>query len=40
MEGDLKTMMPPVMRRLMKPLMLLWSFARGLQSLKEKVEAA
>ena len=43
MEGDLASMMPPVMRGLMKPLMcgmIGKNFARGLVSLKEKVEAA
>ena len=41
MEGDLASMMPPVMRGLMKPIMcgmIGKNFARGLVSLKEKVE--
>ena len=43
MEGDLASMMPPVLRGLMKPVMsgmVGKNFARGLASLKEKVEAA
>lgn len=43
MNGDLASMMPPVMRGLMKPLMSAMvgkNFVRGLASLKEKVEAA
>ena len=43
MDGDLASMMPPVIRGLMKPLMsgmVGKNFARGLASLKEKVEAA
>ena len=42
MEGDLASMMPPVLRGLMKPIMCGMvgrNFARGLASLKEKVEA-
>ena len=43
MEGDVASMMPPVLRGLMKPVMCAMigkNFARGLASLKEKVEAA
>ena len=43
MDGDLASMMPPVMRGLMKPVMTGMvgkNFARGLASLKEKVETA
>ena len=43
MAGDLASMMPPVLRGLMKPIMCRMigkNFARGLASLKEKVEAA
>ena len=43
MEGDLASMMPPMMRGLMKPIMcgmIGKNFARGLESLKKKVEAA
>ena len=43
MAGDLASMMPPVMRGLMKPIMcgmIGKNFARGLLSLQEKVEAA
>ena len=43
MEGDTASMMPPVMRGLMKPVMATMigkNFDRGLQSLKEKVEAS
>lgn len=42
MEGDLASMMPPVLRGLMKPLMCTMigkNFARGLEGLKQKVEA-
>lgn len=43
MEGDLASMMPPVARGLMKPIMsgmIGKNFDKGLESLKEKVEAA
>lgn len=43
MSGDLASMMPPVLRGLMRPLMSAMigkNFARGLASLKEMVEAA
>ena len=43
MSGDLASMMPPVVRGLMKPVMSVMigkNFTRGLASLKEKVEAA
>ncbi len=43
MAGDLASMMPPVLRGLMKPIMSAMigkNFTRGLASLKEKVEAA
>ncbi len=43
MQGDLASMMPPVIRGLMKPVMsgmIGKQFARGLAGLKEKVEAA
>ena len=43
MNGDLASMMPPVVRGLMKPVMSVMigkNFTRGLASLKEKVEAA
>ena len=42
MGGDLASMMPPVIRGLMKPVMCAMigkNFAQGLASLKEKVEA-
>ena len=43
MEGDLASMMPPIMRGLMKPLMTTMvgkNFAKGLAYLKGKVEGA
>ena len=43
MEGDLASMMPPVLRGLMKPLMVVMigrNFSSGLESLKELVETA
>ncbi|MEM7229231.1 MAG: SRPBCC family protein [Planctomycetota bacterium] len=43
MEGDLATMMPPVIRGLMKPVMSIMiskNFSAGLESLKTEVEAA
>ena len=43
MSGDLASMLPPVFRGLMKPMlcaMIGRNFTRGLSSLKEKVEAA
>ena len=43
MDGDLASMMPPVVRGLMKPIMcgmIGKNFARGLEGLKEKVDAA
>jgi carbon monoxide dehydrogenase subunit G len=43
MEGDLASMMPPVLRGLMKPMMsgmIGKNIAKGLESLKAKVEAA
>ena len=43
MKGDLASMMPPVLRGLMKPMMsgmIGKNFAKGLACLKGKVEAA